>query len=407
MRTGFFTYPWDLLDEGPEQVIDAMVTRYGCNALALNCNYHHARLLRPRAQGRKTLELPGAIAAFEPQPKWYTPGGLIPVPEPRLAEANVIARARAACTARGIDLGLWIVGLHNSTLGQQHPEWCLCNCFGDVYTYALCPSRGEVQAFLRGLVGDVCSQFHPDRVLLEAVGYMGMRHGVHHELFMTGWSESLELLLSLCFCEKCAAHAQQSGICVEELRTRVAGIAERLLNEERDSEQAGGQSEAASLLMEIPNLTAYIHSCADQVTELVSLVHDTAQAFQVALEVIPSSFHRPSSRAWIEHAPLADLSGVSDGLVVLTYFDNTAQVIADLNWARTLVPQAHLVAGLNACAPTIRDQSVLTGQARAARDAGCAAVYVYNYGLLTPRRLDWVGRAFRTLHDSGTDGVRE
>ncbi len=395
MRTGFFAYPWDMLDEGPEQAVDAMATRLGCSAIALNCNYHHARLLRPRAVGNKVLELPGAVAAFEPQPDRYAPRGLMPVPDPRLAKAAVVARTRAACAARGMDFGLWIVGLHNSTLGETHPELCMHNCFGDVYTYALCPSQPAVQAYAQSLVDDVCRQFEPDRVVLEAIGYLGLRHGVHHELFMTDWSESLELLLSLCFCGECSGRSGMPRPQVERLATRVAAVAERLLNKERDHALEGSASEAASLLMEIPDLVTYVQASAACVTDLVSHVRAVANSHRVACEVIPSSFHRPVSRSWMEHAPLSALGECSDGLVVLTYFDNAAQVAADLSWAATLAPNAKLVAGLNACAPSIRSQTVLAAQALAAKDAGCAAVYVYNYGLLTRRRLEWSGNALR------------
>nr|NIV33434.1 hypothetical protein [Anaerolineae bacterium] len=71
MRLGFFAYPWDLRDEGPEASVEAMAGELGCDALALNANYHHARLLRPRAAGPKTLQLPGAVAAFQPEPEFY------------------------------------------------------------------------------------------------------------------------------------------------------------------------------------------------------------------------------------------------------------------------------------------------------------------------------------------------
>ncbi|MGD9147041.1 MAG: hypothetical protein PVI80_15860, partial [Anaerolineae bacterium] len=120
MRLGFFAYPWDLRDEGPEAAVQAMTGPLGCNALALNANYHHARLLRPRAPGPKTFELPGAISAFQPQPDCYPDERLMPVPERSLVESGVLARAREACDREGLDFGLWTVGLHNSTLGQQN-----------------------------------------------------------------------------------------------------------------------------------------------------------------------------------------------------------------------------------------------------------------------------------------------
>lgn len=393
MRVGFFAYPWDLRDEGVADAIRWMAERAQCNAIALNAVYHHARVLRPRARGVKTLQLSGAVAAFEPNAVRYERAGLLPVPYVDVARANVLAQAREACTARGMDLGLWIVALHNSTLGETHPDLCIQNCFGDVYTYALCPTQPRVQAYVSALVDDVCAQFQPQRLLLEAIGYLGMRHGVHHELFMIEWAEPLELLLGICFCPACMRRAQEAAIDVDTLRTRVAAWAHQYVNEERVLPLEATYGETASLLVEIPQLWTYLRVCSATVAQLVRDVCTVAQRYNVALEVIPSSFHRPAARAWLERAPFAELDGTCDGLIVLAYCDSAAQVSADLRWATALARQTPIVAGLNACAPNIKDDATLVAQARAAREANCAAVYYYNYGLLSSRRLEWVARA--------------
>ncbi len=391
MRLGFFAYPWDLLDEGVGASVETM-SRCGCNALLLNTNYHHARLLRPRSPGAKTLQLPGAVAAFEPRPEHFGTGGLMPVSDPRLAPSGVLAQAGDVCRARRIDLGLWTVALHNSTLGEEHPSLCVCNCFGDVYTYALCPAAAEVRAYARGLVADLCSQLRPQRILLEAIGYLGLRHWVHHELFFSVWSEPLELLTSLCFCSACLERAGSAGIDGERLRSQAAGWAARLLEEEEPSTGLT-QSEATSLLGEIADLWPYLHLRSQTVTSLVRDLRAIARPRGVVLEVIPASFHRPASRAWLEGASLPDLGQASDGLLVPAYFDDAAQVKADLQWASSAAPDSPISAGLNACSSALRSPEALAAQAGACRAAGCRAIYYFNYGLLTHRRLDWVAQA--------------
>ena len=394
MRAGFFTYPWDLVDEGPETAIPAMVSHCGCNAIALSANYHHARLLRPGAAGPKTLQLPGAVAAFEPQPDCYDAHGLMPLPDLGLAESRVLERARQACASQGVDFGLWTVGLHNSTLGERRPDLCARNCFDDVYTYSLCPAKDAVQAYLRGLVQDLCLQFQPQRIILEAVGYLGLRHWVHHELIFTDWSEPLEMLLSLCFCPQCVGRAREANVDSELLRQQVKSWAASVLLEEGGSLPQGlSQGEVASLLLEIPGLWRYMRLRAETITRLVTDLHAITEAHQVALEVIPASFHRPVSRAWLEGASLGDLARASDGLLVPAYFDHASEVATDLWWASSLAGNGQISAGLNACAPALNNAASLEAQAAACKGAGCAAVYYYNYGLLTPRRLDWVAQA--------------
>ncbi len=401
MRLGFFAYPWDLLDEGVEAVVGTM-SHCGCNALLLNTNYHHARLLRPRSRGLKTLELPAAVAAFEPRPEHYRPGGLMPVPDPRLAAAGVLEQAREACRARDIELGLWSVALHNSTLGERNPHLCMNNCYGDVYTYALCPAAGEVRAYARALVQDLCIQVRPRRMVVEAIGYLGLRHWVHHELFFAVWSEPLELLLSLCFCPACLARARGAALDGERLRRQAAALAVRLLEEEEQADPCPlTQSDVVSLLSEIDDLEHYLELRSRTVTDMARELHAVARAEGVSLEIIPASFHRPSSRAWLEGASLPGLGKASDGLLVPTYFDDASQVGADLQWARAAAPDSRISAGLNACSPSLRSPGALAAQAQACEAAGCHAIYYYNYGLLTHRRLEWVAQANAAVTGAG------
>ena len=90
---------------------------------------------------------------------------------------------------------------------------------------------------------------------------------------------------------------------------------------------------------------------------------------------------------------LGDLQQASHHLLVPSYFDSGDQVAADLEWAAWLAPEIGLVAGLNACEPGVRNAAGLAAQVHACQEAGCQGIYYYNYGLLTPVRLAWVGQA--------------
>jgi hypothetical protein len=113
--------------------------------------------------------------------------------------------------------------------------------------------------------------------------------------------------------------------------------------------------------------------------------------------LIPASFQRPVSRAWLEGAHLGHLGRASNSLLIPAYHDTAAQVAADLEWAAWLAPESALVAGLNACNPALGGAAGLSAQARACLAAGCRAIYYYNYGLLTPDRLGWVAQANREV----------
>ena len=397
MRRGFFTYAWDLDAEGPRRTAARMADNLGANAVMVNALYHHARVFRPRSSGPKTLRYDRALAFFQPQPAYYRESGLLPAVEDVLAGKEILDQTRAACQEQGLDFGLWVVGLHNSTLGEAHPERCVENLFGDKYTYALCPGQSENQAYLQGLVGDVSDQFSPDRLLVEAAGTLGLHHGLHHELFLQAWDQVLELLFSRCFCPACQARARARGIAVDALREKLRGIADRLLEEERGALPLEfRQHEVPSLLLEFEELRDYVQMGCEVVTDLVKSLRDAAAADGGALEIIPASFHRPGSSAWLEGGSLRGLADASDGLLVPAYFEDAPRVEADLNWAGLLAEGAPLSAGLNACSPAA-SAAGLQNQVLACRRAGCRGVYYYNYGLLSEKRLDWVRKANQAL----------
>jgi hypothetical protein len=240
----------------------------------------------------------------------------------------------------------------------------------------------------------VCTQFQPDRIILEAVGYLGLRHGVHHELFFAPWDDSLELVFSLCFCPACKERAAAAGLDAGELHQRVIEWAQWLLDHERGGLPAMyTQSQLPSLLAEVPGLTDFVQVRARSVTDLVARLHAAAGEYDVQLDLIPASFHRPVSQAWLEGALLGELEQTCDALLIPSYYESADEVAADLQWAGWLAPASALAAGLNACEPALRNAAALVAQIQACQAAGCRGIYYYNYGLLTHKRLDWVARA--------------
>ena len=354
LRTGFFTYPWDLLEPGPEQIIAQMSDDLHCNAIMVNAQYHHAGCFGRAQRGQRPFTTKMMLwRLFQPNAALYADCGFMPVQDEELAASNVLAAAKQAADSHQMDFGIWVVGLHNSSLGEQNPDVCVVNCFGDVYTYALCPSQKRNQQYVRALVQDVCDQFAPDRIMLEAVGVLGLRHWVHHELFMTEWDETLELLTSICFCPACAEKGKQVGIDVDGLRDEIRSLADILLNEERGTlPLTFSLGEVPSLLHEIDGLYTYLKVCSQSVIEVVQAAQAVTKQAGIELEVIPSSFHRPSSRAYLERVSLKELQKVCDYLAVSAYFATPAEVEADLRWTSYLVQDAKMTAGINACAPT-------------------------------------------------------
>ncbi len=271
------------------------------------------------------------------------------------------------------------------------------NCFGDIYRYNLCPNQPEVCAYVCGLVEDVCVQFAPQRIVLEAVGYLGLRHGEHHELAMTYWDETLDLLTSLCFCPACMAAGERAGLNSRRLAVTVRSVAHGLLDEQEEAPVLDGKRiDAASLLSEMPQLAEYLACRSAAVSALVAGAAETVNSRKVRLETIPASFHRPANRAWIEGADVREIAALSDALFLPTYASDPAEITADIDWTQAESDDAPISAAILVCAPSCTGQENLASQIRAVAESGAQAIYYYNFGMLTTRRLNWLAALHRS-----------
>src|SRR2546426_554306 len=81
------------------------------------------------------------------------------------------------------------------------------------YHNALCPAAQDVREYCANLVGEIVEQAHPDGLILEACGPLGVDHGGHHDkLEFAGWTKAQRDLLSLCFCVACQDLYRDTGI---------------------------------------------------------------------------------------------------------------------------------------------------------------------------------------------------
>jgi hypothetical protein len=402
---GLFVYPWDLLGEGVEPTLSALQNDTLCSVVGINCSYHSGRFFHPRHpeggalpyfRGRLNHRLGGAVS-FRPSADLYGDAPLPPVEEP-LVEAGVLAEARDACRELGLGFNLWTVVLHNSTLGSAHPELCEQNVFGDVYRFSLNPAHPTVRSYARALVEDICRQFRPDTIMLESPTYLGFVHGDHHELTLANLDELTQLLLSLGFSEASRQGAERHGCNVEVLEREVRSLLSTLIEDERGALSHEFRfGEPVSLLLDYPEIYSYLRYRLDVVTSLLAELREVAAGYGVKVGVTTSIFSRPTSRAWMEGTSLRAASRAVDALLSVSYFPDPAAVQGDILWVKTLSEGRPFDVALDAGHPDALSEENLIAKARIAASEGAGAVFYYNYGLLTRRRLGWVRSANRAL----------
>lgn len=404
-RRTLWIYPWDLLDAGVEATVGRAHREWGLTSLSLASSYHSAKFLLPRRASERVFLAGGAAVYFRPDPSLYADTPLRPVPTDRTELLDVLDRTAEACRRQGLGLRAWTVGLHNSRLGEAHPDAAQENLWGDRYPWALCPANPDVRRYLVALVRDLATNHDLDAIDLESAGYHGLAHGHHHELTGVAWGPVEEFVLGLCFCRHCLARAGEAGVDAERLRAGCRALVEARLAEEASIPPAdpADAREVFSLLLGWPDLWRFVRTRLETVTDLVAEVQrDALAGLPTALALTAATFVKPAAAAWREGMDLGALARVADELILLSYFPDPGQVAADVRSARELVvtpsglddgagAMERLVVGLSLLAPATADGPNLRAKVEAARALGARKFSFYNFGFVSETRLGWLG----------------
>lgn len=378
MRNLIYAYAWDLAEEGTAEVL-ARIRGAGLDGIALAASYHAGKFLRPHAPQHKVYFPEDGTVYFQPDPGRY--GRLKPRVNSLVAEFDALREvARADPDLRQT---AWTVGLHNTPLGQAHPDLVARNAFGDPLYNSLCPAQAEVRAYLVALCCDLCANYPVAEISVETPGWQAFRHGHHHEFELIALTPRVETLLGMCFCEACRAGAKAAGLNPEDLRNRTRRALEVFFAE---------GTETAEDPESDPDWQAFLDWRADLVASLIAEVRAALPA-AVELSVIPTT-QSPNSKCWVEGSELAKLATRADRLEIPAYQTGVAAIAADVAEVRAQVgPEADLGFILRPSHPNLHSDEEVTGAVAALKDAGASSIAFYNYGHIRLQSLDWIRNA--------------
>lgn len=190
-------HPSDLDGRDPARLA-AELRGLGLDAVGLAMKYHGGRMLLPRSPRGPARDLDPGGVFFPPTASRYD--RLVPRPA---EEAALVGPFVEACMAEGVAVGGWTVVCHDDRLGEEHPDCCVRNLFGDRYRYALCPSHPDVRRYAGALCADVAATPGVERLELEALSFMGYDHASLHDKSGIPLAPVARWLLSLCACDAC------------------------------------------------------------------------------------------------------------------------------------------------------------------------------------------------------------
>jgi hypothetical protein len=246
------------------------------------------------------------------------------------------------------------------------------NAFGDVYSYALCPSQEAVREYATTLVGEVVRESGVAEVVLEACGPMGFGHLGHHEKTAgADWSEADEALLSICFCSACTTSYAAAGL-------------------------------------DPSRLAATVRSASDvSAPELEIVLQVRSKASAVLREAVVAEARAAGATGIGMHAvadpwatgPAAAVTGPLGGIdsCIVPAWELTDAGADRLRALREVAPDTSLAAYVTVLPPVPPHADVLAAHWQNLVAAGADELHLYHAGLASDRRLDALRKAIDTV----------
>jgi hypothetical protein len=397
MRFAIWTYPWDVLDLGIDQVVADARDRAGLNGINLATAYHAGRFFQPRSPRRKTYFPEDGTIYFQPDAQLWADRAIVPKVADLVREQGDVLRALIRQRDQtGLSVACWTVCLHNTRLGQLHPGACTRNAFGDANYYSLCPSHPDVRAYATTLIHDLTRNYQPEVVQLESPGFMGYYHEYHHEKDGVGLTPEDDFLLSLCFCDACVQRASLAKVDAKAAqRTVRAWIEQSAARAVPAARWPDFARRGADMFRDHPEVEAYVLWRFEPVTSLVTDIRAAAEP-ATRIEVIDLN------DGWRSGSDVAALAKVCDGILLCAYDRSPVSVKADTAVVRAMLPaHCRLGVGIRLFYPEMKSARDIVDRTQAAIQAGASEIHYYNYGLVPAARLDWVRAAIDTVTANG------
>lgn len=386
-----YLYPWDVVGD---PAAAGRIARLGVSSVTLAAAYHSVRAATPRHPGHRVVEAPAAALYVPVREREWAGQRLTPVDGAAWAGRDSFAKARDALGEAGVASQAWLALTHADAIAAggasspDAPDLCTTNAFGDVYTYALCPSSEEVRRYATTLTAECVTLAGVDSVTLEAAGPMGFGHlGAHEKTAGADNSPLEDALLSVCFCAACcSAYDERGGAdalrrAVRDALSRAPGTASAL---DESLRTVLGDTTAEILLD--TRLSASL--------ALRTSVLDAARSAGASRVTMHCS-----SEAWATgpFSALPDDARELNGVVAAAWPQHPESVAEVTRLGLAAHPSVAIGAHCTVLPPTPIDVPQTVAYWSALLEAGATELHLYHAGLASDARLDLLQAALEQV----------
>lgn len=382
---GLFLHVWDLQDEGVDRVLGWM-SDSGLNQMAIAGSYHSGWFVHPRKEKRRLYMTQGGVLYFPPDPAIFRTTPIQPAVADFVGGANWLRLAGDKLGRYGLRMVSWTIGAHSTRLGLRYPEYTQHTAYGDSLPHALSIGHDAVRAYLKAICRDLATNYPMYGVQLEAFGWMGVRHGHHHERDLTDLGPVEQALLSICFNAETMKKAKARGIDAGRARETVRVVLDAAFREAPDR-PANHPRSVAEMEDRSPELKAYNR-------------FRQALADELIVEIKQESLKGTSCKLLLQGGYQAEVAHAADGFACAAYGQPAETVLATVRRAVAAAPAGwkgefpcFIRLGMGVPANPEQLRAIVT----AVKQGGSTGPVFYNYSESPPRMLSWVTDALQGL----------
>ena len=388
-----FCYPWDVIDEGYDAIIDA-VKRSGLNAIYITVNYHSGMFFLPHSKKRKIyFPEPGALY-FNPS-SWHN-NHSFQSPISNLTEnwSQFWEELSNQCKKNNIKLCAWMLGTHNSGIGNNYPNTSVYNAWGDPITHSLCPFNSDVVDHFINLSRDVVNLGVFDKILIESLEYLPLRHGHHHEVIGVDFSADIDFIMSLNFSNKCLETLKQKNIDGEMIRNWVKKTTDDYFNRKTNKEVMNWSDFQSILDGEFWN---YYLAREESITNINTLVvNELRKDKNLKIGLVdfgPLYPLGPNNQRWQNGVNLNSLLPLIDEIHPTFYFADLDLIKEKYDvYKKVLNNKVEMIPAMRTILPQVSNQLDLKNQLQVFnKDA--SGFSFYNYSFMNYENLDWINQS--------------
>jgi len=374
-------HAWDLKDSGADKVMEWMHDS-GLNQMVIAGCYHSGWFVHPHNPRHRTYMTEGSVAYFHPNIKIFKGSPIKPIVASFAKDTNWLAVAGKYLDKYRLQMVSWTIGAHSTRLAQQYPEFAQRNVYGDAIPHALSIGHDATRAYLKALCRDLAVNYPMYGVQLESFGWMGLRHGHHHERDLTDLSSFEQELLAMCFNPQTMRKAKAAGVDADNAREVVKGTLEAVFKEAPDRPK-GHPASMAELEGRAPALKAY-NRFRQQLAD------------SMIVEIKQEAMKGTSCKLLIQDGYQPEIAKAVDGFASWVYGKPPKEVLEVVKQGRSRIPSdwegdypcfVRLGMGVPESLEQLREIVL------ALKNGGSTGPIFYNYSESPPKMLGWIKSA--------------